>query len=217
MEFVSHDDCPKTLGLHWDTRRDEMYVSIPTLEHNGELTKRQLVSHIAKIYDIMGWLSPVILFAKSLLQQVWESRVEWDDSVPPDILAEWLRWVSELPLLSHRSIPRCYASPGKDVHSIQIHGFSDASEKGFGAVVYLRTLYSDTNVSVSLVISKTRVAPIKRLTIPKLELAGALLLAELLESVRVALKLVISQVYAWSDSQIVLAWLDRNPRHLPTN
>ncbi len=216
MEFVSHDDCPKTLGLHWNTLKDDMYVSIPKIEYHGKLTKRQLVSNIAKVYDVMGWLSPVILFAKSLLQQVWESRVDWDDSVPGDILADWSRWVSELPVLSHRCIPRCYADPSKEISSRQIHGFSDASEKGFGAVVYLRTFYFDSSVTVSLVISKTRVAPIKRLTIPKLELAGALLLAELMETVRVALKLVISQIYAWSDSQIVLAWLDGNPRKLPT-
>ncbi len=113
MEFVSHDDCPKTLGLHWNTLKDDMYVSIPKIEYHGKLTKRQLVSNIAKVYDVMGWLSPVILFAKSLLQQVWESRVDWDDSVPGNILADWSRWVSELPVLSHRCIPRCMLIPAR--------------------------------------------------------------------------------------------------------
>ena len=102
----------------------------------------------------------------------------------------------------------------KEADAIQIHGFSDASVKGYSAVVYIRILYSDSTFSISLMAAKPKVAPIKREFIPRLELSAELLLAKLLDSVKTTLNFSLSQIYAWSDSKIVLAWLDGSPRRL---
>ncbi len=100
--------------------------------------------------------------------------------------------------------------------SIQLHGFSDASERAYAAVIYLRMIDSSSNVQTSLVISKTKVTPIKRLTIPRLELCGAYLLTQLLHHVRQLFKLPLSSVFTWTDSTIVLNWLVGSPRRFKT-
>ena len=95
-----------TLGIHCDTDNDTLHISTPILQPEGKLTKIELVSDIAKTYDILGWFPPAILFAKCLLQQVWESRVDWDDPVPETILSNWQRWSEELPTLTRKALPR---------------------------------------------------------------------------------------------------------------
>ena len=128
------------------------------------MTKRSLVSDVAKRCDALGWYFPAIVKAMTLLQSFWLERIDWDDYVLDAILEEWSRWRRELPLLTTHCISRC-CHPKEAMISTQLHGFADASKKAYAAVVYLRM---DTNgaVHVSLVISKTRVAPIKRVTIP---------------------------------------------------
>ena len=122
----------------------------------------------------------------------------------------------QLKSLSQKHIPRCYFPKGVQVLSIQVHGFCDASESAYVAVVYLRMVDSDGKVHVSLVASKTKVAPIKRLSVPRLELCGAHLLTKLLEHIRLILKIPIEDVHAWTDSTIVVNWLDGNPRRFKT-
>ena len=209
-------DCLKALVVHWDTDQDTLHVSTPNIQLCGELTKRKLVSDVAKTYVMLGWFAPAVFFAKCLLQRTWEARISWDDPVPREILIDWQRWAKELPMLTSRPLQIYYMESSKEADAIQIHGFSDASEKGYSAVVYIRILYSDSTVSISLMAAKTKVAPIKRETIPRLELSGALLLAKLLDSVKTTLNFSLSQIYAWSDSKIVLAWLDGSPRRLQT-
>lgn len=132
--------------------------------------------------------------------------------VPQPILDEWLQWRSELPQITEMSIPRCYYPKSAQIQSFQLHGFSDASELAYAGVVYLRMTDTNGRVLTSLVCSKTKVAPIKRLTLPRLELCGANLLAKLLFHVMKALNLSLQEVYAWTDSTIVLNWLDGSPR-----
>ena len=100
------------------------------------------------------------------------------------------------------------------VHSRQLHGFCDTSLRAYGGVVYPRTLYTDTTISVSIVMSKSRVAPIKPQTIPRLELCGALMLSNLLCQVTTDLSLQEDAVYAWRDSAIVLGWFKTPPGRL---
>ena len=127
----------------------------------------------------------------------------------------WFQWRSELHLLSEKHIPRCYFDKESRITSMELHGFCDASELAYAAVVYLR-LITTLNTQVSLVISKTKVSPIKRLTIPRLALCEACLLAQLLHHVRQVLDVPLSQIYAWTDSTIVLNWLDGSPKRFKT-
>ena len=128
----------------------------------------------------------------------------------------WLQWRSELKCLSERHIPRCYFPKEAYIVAVDLHGFSDASERAYAGVVYLRMMDSDGRIHISLVTSKTKVAPIKRLTIPRLELCGAHLLARLLYHVQNTFGLPLNCVYAWTDSTIVLSWLVGNPRRFKT-
>ena len=141
---------------------------------------------------------------KILLQRVWELGINWDDAVPDAILDVWSKWRSELPSLSVKGIPCCYTPKGSNIVSTQLHGFCDASEDAYGGVVYLRLTDSKGEVHTSLVMSKTKVSPIKRLTIPRLELCGAEVLARLLYKVKEILHIPLSEVFAWTDSTIVL-------------
>ena len=139
---------------------------------------------------------------------MWEAKVDWDDPIPPAIEEEWLLWRSQLKHLCQVHIPRCYFPKQAQIVSFQLHGFSDASENAYARVVYLRMEDSDGVTYTSLVASKTRVAPIKRLSIPRLELCAAHLLTKLLEHVRSTLKIPIEDVFAWTDTMIVVNWLD---------
>ena len=175
------------------------------------MTNRSLVSNVTKTFDALGWYSPAIVKAKVLLQTLWLEGIGWDDSVPNAILKEWSKWRRELPLLSTHCIPQCYYTKEVTIVSTQLHGFSDASEKAYAAVVYLRKEDTNGMIHTSLAMSKTRVAPIKQITIPRLELNGALILAQLLFHCKQVLDIPLSSMYAWTDSTIVLSWIKGNP------
>ena len=206
----------KTLGIEWNSNMDHFRLTVSELPSINNLTKRALVSDIAKTFDILGWFSPAIITVKILLQRVWEEGIEWDQPVPEHIKETWTRWRSELKLLTTRHISRCYFPIDSSVASTEIHGFCDASERAYAAVVYYRTVDDKRNVHTAIVISKTKVAPIKRLTIPRLELCGAQLLANLLFYVKELFNINLDKVFAWTDSTVVLNWLVGNPRRFKT-
>ena len=106
--------------------------------------------------------------------------------------------------------------PGNHINYIQLHGFSDASEVAYAGVVYFRLVDSKHEVHTSLIMSKTKVAPIKRLSIPRLELCGAVVLAKLLQHVQRIFNIPHSDIYAWTDSTVVLGWLTGNPQRFKT-
>ena len=153
---------------------------------------------------------------KILLQRVWEEGVGWDDPVPEAIQHAWKRWRLELPVLANKSVPRYYFPHSVQISSLQIHGFSDASEDAYAGVVYLRMVDTAGTICTSLVMSKTKVSPIKRLSIPRLELCGAQILARLLDHAKGIFNVPSSDVYAWTDSTIVLNWFTGSPRRFKT-
>jgi hypothetical protein len=206
----------KTLGLKWNPEHYHFQFTFSQLSSVSIPSKRILISDVAKIFDVMGWFSPTVIKAKILLQRLWEAKLEWDEPVPSHILDVWVKWRSELPLLSEILIPRYYFSNDKHIVSVQIHGFSDASEDAYAAVVYARSIYSTGQIHTSIVTSKSRVAPIKRITIPRLELCGAHLLAKLLDHTKEIFNIPMHDTYAWTDSTIVLCWLKDTPRRFKT-
>ena len=212
----STDQYTKTLGVEWNSKTDHFRLTIANLPPLKNITKRELVSDVAKTFDVLGWFAPTTIKVKILLQRLWEQRVDWDDLVPDPIYEEWFKWRSELNLLPTKLIPRCYFDKNTQVASLELHGFSDASENAYAAVVYLRITDTFGRTQISLVSSKTKVAPIKKLTIPRLELCGAYLLAQLLFHIQSVFNMPLSSVYAWTDSTIVLSWLIGNPRRFKT-
>lgn len=207
---MENDNQTKVLGLQWNPQSDHFTFSVQST--SNVVTKRTILSQIAKIYDPMGWLSPVTIFAKHLMQLLWMSGVSWDERPPIDIINAWTAFVQELPLLSRVTIPRQIFFPSC---SIQLHGYSDASEHAMAACVYVR-LSDDVNKEVRtfLVLAKTRVAPLSPcLSIPRLELMGVVMVSKLLERALsiYSNRIKIDEVFAWSDSSVVLAWLRSPP------
>ena len=203
---------PKTLGMEWNPCQDIFRLTTDNTTVSDSTTKREIASDVAKTYDVLGWFSPSIIKSKILLQKLWECKIDWDETVPLHLIDLWRRWKTELPLLSSVEIRRCYFPTSVSKCSVQLHGFSDASEEAYSAVVYIRSEDSSGLVHSSLVTSKTRVAPIKRQTIPRLELCGALLLSQLITHVDSVLNLPNCELFAWTDSMVVLGWIQGDPR-----
>ena len=211
------NDFVKVLGMEWHADLDSFRPMIATnLIPSGKPTKRTLTSDIARVYDVLGWCSPTVVKLKILLQRIWEERLEWDELVPPVLAEVWERWRSEIPLLQTHLIPRCYFQGNAKPSSVQIHGFSDASESAYAAVVYLRVASTGQDIRSTIVMAKTKVAPIKRLTIPRLELCGALILSRMMSHIAEVLEISMDEVYAWTDSMVVLGWLRGNPNWFKT-
>ncbi len=147
---------------------------------NDEPTKRKIASDVAKTFDLLGWFAPCTIVVKVLLQELWKLNLAWDDTVSENISHKWKKWREELSLITSHPIPRYHLEKGKQVRSLQLHGFSDASDSAYAGVVYLRAVYSDTSVSTSLLIAKTKVTPICGSTTPRKELCGAQLLSKIL-------------------------------------
>ena len=206
---------PKALGVHWVASLDVLHVSIPSFgAGETNITKRSIASAVARVYDVLGWHAPAVLTVKILLRELWQLHLGWDDNVPESIAKEWNRWKNELPLLNNYPIQRCQFNTSKEVHSWEIHGLYDASQKTYACSIYIRVVYSDASVITSLITAKTKVAPLRSVTIPKLELCAAHLLARVLSHVCELLKPREECVYAWSDSSITLAWIQTPSQHL---
>ncbi|GFV11521.1 uncharacterized protein TNCV_975131 [Trichonephila clavipes] len=181
---------------------------------NSSYTKRDVLSTIAKIFDPVGLMAPVISKAKIFLQRLWRSKLEWNDLLPAEEYREWQQFLESLENINNIEIPRRILVDFPEV--IEIHGFADASERCYGAAAYCKSKNLKSETLVRLITSKSRVAPIKSLTIPRLELCAAVLLAKLVKRVVAALQLETAELYLWSDSMIVLAWLRKEPMDLKT-
>ena len=208
---LQHSAYPKALGLRWDSKKDCMSPSINITPHYRK-TKRGIISDVSKTYDVLGWISPAILPMKVLYQKLWTREQTWDGAAPADVVKEHGEWREELPCLAEKTIPRYYSLVGAQVDNRELHGFCDASFTAYGAVVYLRTTYLHQEPTVSLVTAKTKVNKKNPPTIPKLELCATVLLTKLLITVSKVLNILPQHITAWSDSSIVLAWLDGHTR-----
>ena len=154
---------------------------------------------------------------KLLFQQMWELSIGWDEPVPEKISSSHQAWKEQLPILTQRQLSRCYFRVDAAPVTIELHCFCDASQKACGAVIYIRSTYIEHPPMVSLVTSKTKVAKLPKKgrpanTIPRQELCGALLLTEVLLPVKAALNIDDSNIHCWTDSSIVLSWLDSQPK-----
>ena len=176
-------DLHSVLGIHWIPQADAFrYVVGPP--STPATTKRTILSVAARLYDPLGWISPAVVVAKILLQDLWMRGSDWDAPLPLDMLQGWQDHVSSLPLLESLRIPRLC---GHDASAVvcELHGFADASSRAYGAVVYSRIVRRPGEAAyVTLLAAKTKVAPVQTMSIPRLELSAAVLLARLLLRVK---------------------------------
>ena len=204
---------PKALGLGWNQDKDSMATHVEVQEDYTS-TKRGVVSDIARTFDVLGWLSPVILRMKMVYRELWIRKIEWDKPVPEDLRQQHWQWRLELPLLSAVSLDRYYFQ-GPTI-KITLQGFSDASQEAFAGVVFVRATYSTGPPTTMLVSSKTKVAPLEGRSIPELELCGAHLLGRLMSVTSKTLNIPIEDQKAYCDNTAVLAWLDGKPKRKKT-
>ena len=196
---------PKALGVSWDSGQDTMCTNI-SLPENFQPTKRGVISDVARTFDVLGWISPAILPMKMLYRDLWKEGLDWDEPVSEEQASRHRTWRGELPLLKEVQLPRCYTR-AEAPSSIQLHGFADASINAYSAVIYLRATYPTQPPTVQLVISKSKVSPLKTRTIPQLELCGANLLARLMSTTSQTLGVPLQNIWAYSDNTAVLGWL----------
>lgn len=206
------DTVLKTLGVSWNAKTDKLLYKSRVPETASPNTKRNVLSAIAKIFDPLGLLGPVILYAKTIMQKTWKSKIGWDDLLPAELNVDWCAFTNQLPLLDTLSIDRRVLID--DFTDVQFHGFCDASKLGYGACLYVRSQNPKGEIFVQLLCAKSRVAPLKEITIPRAELCGALLLANLYKEISSSFDVDPKKVILWSDSTIVLHWLRKSPRAL---
>ncbi|XP_070075664.1 uncharacterized protein [Drosophila takahashii] len=202
----------KVLGLYWHPEKDILTYNVG-LAANPDCSKRQVLSDVSRIFDPLGLLAPIVIQFKILFQKLWLLNLDWDDPLPTKLADNWLKWRADLDTLQKFRLPRLVPN---DPDNIELHGFSDASTKAYAAVVYSRVTNDDESISVSIVAAKTRVAPLKQPSLPRLELCAALLLSQLIRSITSGLRHKNITVFGWSDSSIVLSWLSYAPAQLKT-
>jgi hypothetical protein len=203
------------LGLHWSPISDCFTYSL-NFPLDPQPTKRSVLSLIAKIYDPCGFLSPCIMLAKCFMQYLWTTGLTWDEPLPTHCADKWHAFVADAQHLKKVSIPR--ALKMSLASAIELHGFSDASEAGYAAVVYFRCQLDNGDVIIRPIIAKTRVSPLKKVTLPRLELSAAHLLAQLVAHCLslIKTKVTTQHIHLWCDSSVVLTWLRTPPYRLKT-
>lgn len=190
----------KILGFWWNCCDDELGYKTNNEFNCKVISKRNILSAVAKIFDPLGLINPVIVKAKIILQKIWVLKLTWDEAVPKEIETEWTQFLAEVPELSNFRVPRNVII--EYVIRVELHGFADASIKSLGAAIYVKSVNRSGEASVSLLCAKSKVAPIKKVTLPRLELNAAFLLCKLMTKVKASLN--INTVFYWTDSTIAV-------------
>ncbi|XP_066600580.1 uncharacterized protein [Prorops nasuta] len=185
--LVNPNSTFKTLGVSWNAQYDKIFYTFESNVTLERVTKRQIFSKITKIFDPLQLIGPIVFAAKVMMQ-------------------------SQLPLINELKVNRRLMI--NEAVRIELHGFCDASKLGYGACLYIRSCDGRNKTLVNLLCAKSRVAPMKEITIPRLELCGALTLTRLYREVQPMLDVQIDRIIFWSDSTIVLHWLKKPTQEL---
>ncbi|XP_055632511.1 uncharacterized protein LOC129772987 [Toxorhynchites rutilus septentrionalis] len=207
----------KVLGMWWSTESDVFTYKL-FLQRNKDIlsgtrrpTKRELLRTMMSVFDPLGLIAHYLMFLKMILQEVWRSGVNWDDCIAEREWEKWKIWLQFLPSLESLRIPRCYRLKTSVNSSVQLHTFVDASENGYAAVCYFR-FEEDGQVECTLIGAKSRVAPLKFVSIPRLELQAGIIGARLAKAVEQGHTYKISKRFFWTDARNVLCWLNSDHR-----
>lgn len=202
----------KTLGVLWTADLDTFSFKY-SLTPETELTKRKVLKKTATIFDPLGFLAPYAVRAKILIQQAWVEATGWDVPLPGHHQKLWKSWFEESIGLQGIRIPRCLKDRHSTAVKASLHTFSDASEAAYAAAVYIRHEYEDKSITTRLVGSKTRLSPLKAMSIPRLELMGAVIGLPLTKQISAALEIPLSPATFWVDSMNVVYWIHGQSRN----
>ncbi|XP_072929551.1 uncharacterized protein [Epargyreus clarus] len=213
VQLTTHQS-EKTLGLRWNPSEDTIGFNTDIKRVPTEVkcqqrapTKREALSAVMSIYDPLGLVSQYTITGKILLQQLWVKKVGWDEELPREEAEEFQQWVAGLQDISNLALPRCYSRDMTPSSELQLHIFNDASEQAYATTAYWRITHKDGTVEVVQVMGKAKVAPLKLLTIPRLELQAALIGARMASTILKEHEWKPGRVYYWTDSKTVLHWI----------
>ena len=206
----------KTLGLNWCPKADMFQFSMDFVK-SPVSTKREVLSTISRLFDPLGMVGPILTRAKLIMQETWVSDLDWDEPLTDNLRKAWDAYVEDVRGVGSIRVPRRVIQCPNAMR-FRLHAFCDASMKAYGACIYLQSSDGSGGSSSLLLCSKSRVAPVKSktITLPRLELCGAVVLVRLLQGVKRAIKIKLDEVHAWSDSTIALAWIAGDPSRQKT-
>ena len=204
----------RALGVTWDLTNDTFGYNIKMKEKPP--TKRGVLSTLSSVYDPLGVAGPTILKARLIIQELFRLKVGWDERLPPEQLEMWERWLAELPYMGGFKVQRCVKPENGKIVSRELHHFSDASEAAYGVCTYVRQVDEEGVITVRLLMAKSRLAPLKQITIPRLELIAATLAVKQNEMIIKEIDEEIDQIHFWTDSMIVLKYIQNENRRFKT-
>ena len=210
--LVKRETSSKVLGVNWDVAEDAFKFENSSHQPIGGITRRRMLSCLSAIYDPLGLINPLIVQGKLVLQQAMQSKISWDEEVSSLLQKKWNNWLSALDSVTELKISRCIKPHDFNDAHVDLHHFSDASQLAYGSCSYLRCVNRTGEVHVSLIMSKSRVAPIKSITIPCLELQAAVLSARIDSLLLEELDLTLGLSYFWTDSEIVIKYIHNESR-----
>lgn len=196
------------LGLLWNPTGDFFEFKIPSFPELAKVTKRIVVSETAQLFDPLGLLGSIVISARIFVQRLWAKNISWDEELSTEESAWWMNFRSEMKVLQQLAVPRRVLSNSD--RNYQLHCFCDASERGYGCCVYVVSQNTEGQTISQLLITKSRVAPLRGLSIPRLELCAAVLGSQLVDKLRNGTDFTGSVTF-WTDSTVVLYWLRAPP------
>ncbi|XP_055622791.1 uncharacterized protein LOC129766295 [Toxorhynchites rutilus septentrionalis] len=220
LDLSSELSTEKVLGMWWNTTSDAFTYKIGWTRFDGALlngqrrpTKREVLRILMSIFDPLGLIAHFLAYLKALLQDIWRSRIGWDEEIEDNAFADWITWLKVLPKVENVQIARCFSVryPFTEADEVQLHTFVDAGKNGMATVCFLRFV-KEGKIYCSLVTSKTRVAPLKLTSIPRMELQAAIIGTRLARTVVETLRIRITNKFYWSDSRDVLCWINSDHR-----
>ena len=214
---LCHDMLPthQSLGLSWNLQSDSFVFQHHITDRPA--TRRSMLSTNNSLFDPLGFIAPVTISGKILLRQVIPPGTDWDEPLSPDHEEKWNLWLASLKSLDSFKIPRMIVPISiSSVHNPEIHIFCDASEQAISAVAYLKAIDNDSTAFLGFIMGKSKLAPVKGHTIPRLELCSAVLATELGEAICDHMNLSHDVFHYYTDSQITLGYICNTTRRFFT-
>ncbi|XP_041785513.1 uncharacterized protein LOC121600811 [Anopheles merus] len=216
------DDGEHVLGLRWNPSSDQLSFYTQTCVGMAEIfetertpTKREVLKCVMSLFDPLGLSAHFTIHGRILIQDLWRAGTGWDEAISPGQMRDWRRWVDVFPLIAQLRIPRCYFPEAREkvYENTELHLFVDASQLAYACVLYLRVVDTEGEPHCTMLCGTAKVAPLKPLTIPKMELQACLLGARLLKSTEQHHPIPIKKRVLWTDSTVALSWIHADPRN----
>ena len=205
----------RSLGIQWQIEKDQLTFAVSL--KGQPCTRRGILSVIASVYDPLGFVCPFTLTAKHILQDLCKQNYAWDKELPEHYVQLWQEWMAGLSHMSQLSVNRCFKPKGfGPVTYAQLHHFSDASESGYGCVTYLKLTNERNEVHSTFLMGKSRVAPLKQTTMPRMELTAALLAVRMDGLLKAELQLTLETSIFWTDSTSTLMYIRNENKRFKT-